>query len=71
MVADDVITTTEAGEILGVQPSRVRQLILSGELKAEEGNKRSNGFDKLINRSDVLALKTKREREKKTRKRAA
>jgi excisionase family DNA binding protein len=47
----DTITTTEAAEILGLSQSRVRQLILSGHLKAKR-----KGRDHLVNLDSVDAL---------------
>lgn len=60
MVVKDPIDTKEAGEILGVEPSRVRQLILAEELRAQKV-----GRDHVIDRSDVLALKDRREKQHK------
>jgi site-specific DNA-methyltransferase (adenine-specific) len=42
------ITTAEAAEILGVSPSRVRQLILEGRLKSQK-----IGRDQILTRKDV------------------
>lgn len=70
MVDSETISTTEAADILGVQPSRVRQLILSGDLQAGDGARRGSTFDKRLKRDDVLALKNKREQRKKNPKAA-
>ncbi|MCL2324121.1 MAG: type II toxin-antitoxin system HicB family antitoxin [Actinomycetia bacterium] len=35
-VGEPYLTTTEAGELLGVNPSRVRQLVLSGRLESRK-----------------------------------
>ena len=48
------ITTTEAAELLGVSQSRVRQLILSGQLKAKK-----SGRDNMVSLASVDELLAK------------
>jgi len=50
-----MLTTKEAAEILGVNRSRVRQLILAGRLKAEKF-----GRDWLINESDLDGVRDRK-----------
>lgn len=55
---DEDMTTGEAAELLGVDPSRIRQLCISKELLA-----RKPGRDWIIRRSDLLAFqKARKER---------
>mgnify|MGYP006277221779 CR=1 FL=1 len=51
---DDLISTTEAAQIQGVVGSRIRQLILSGELPAQRV-----GRTWVLKRSDVESFKRK------------
>jgi len=46
------VTTKQAAEILGVEPSRVRQLILSGQLPASKP-----GREWMLRRRDVEAFR--------------
>lgn len=46
------LTTTQAAELLGVTPSRVRQLILAGRLPAQK-----IGRDLFIKEQDIIIFK--------------
>jgi excisionase family DNA binding protein len=50
----DLITTSEAAEILGVTPARVRQFVLDGRL-----NGRKVGRDLLLDESEVRTFAAK------------
>lgn len=50
-----MLTTKEAAQELGVNASRIRQLILSGQLPAKK-----HGRDWLIKREDLGLLKDKK-----------
>lgn len=52
MVSKDLITTTEAAEILGLDPSAIRHRIRKGKLKAERV-----GRDHLVSRRVIEAEK--------------
>lgn len=56
---EDLLTTTEASELLGVTPGRVRHFVMDGEL---HGVKRANTW--FFTRADIEALKQAREAKK-------
>lgn len=72
IIETEIYTTADAAEFLELTPARVRQFISSGDLAAEDGNKRSAGYDKLIHGSALIAFKKARDeaRKKKTQRAA-
>lgn len=52
---DNLLTTTEAARILGVNQSRVRQLILAGRLPASK-----HGRDLVIKEQDLILVKNRK-----------
>jgi len=59
MVSKDLITTTEAANILGLDPSAIRHRIRKGKLKAERV-----GRDHLVSRRVIEAEKREKERDR-------
>jgi excisionase family DNA binding protein len=54
---EETFTTTEAAEILGVRPARVRQMILAGFIEAEK-----RGRDLLIPKSQIEKAKARKKK---------
>lgn len=59
MVSRDLITTTEAAEILGCDPSTIRHRIRKGKMKSERV-----GRDHLVSRRAIETEKRERERDR-------
>lgn len=51
---EETFTTTEAAEMLGVKPARVRQMILTGLINAQK-----RGRDLLIPKSEIEKAKSR------------
>jgi excisionase family DNA binding protein len=60
------ITTKQLAEKLGVDPSRIRRMILDGLIQAEKAGRDNFITDAEVKRLESLARKTGRPRKKKT-----